>query len=57
MEAYKISVIASDPLGPIWVLNWVGLDWGWAWRVGGLKVWGQGLTDFILIIPSPVKAI
>ena len=48
---------ASVPLGPIWVLNWVGLGWGWAWRVGGLKVWGQGLTDFILIIPSPVKAI
>ena len=28
--AQRILVSAPVPLGLIWVLNWVGLGWGWA---------------------------
>ena len=36
--------MAPVPLGLIKVLNWVGLGWGWAQGVGGLRARGQGLT-------------
>ena len=36
-----ILVSAPDPLGLIWVFNWVGLGLVW-----GIRVWGQGLTIY-----------
>ena len=31
---------------PIWFQILLGLGWGWAQGVLGLRVWGQGLTNF-----------
>ena len=42
---FSLNMVASMIL-LLWVLNWVGLGWGWALGVLGLKVWGQGLTIF-----------
>ena len=43
-----ILVLAPVPLGPIGSLNFLGLGWGWAKGVLGVRVWGQGLTIFEL---------
>ena len=38
-----ILVLASAPLGLIWVLNWVGLGWTWLdWTGLGLGLGGLG---------------
>ena len=44
MMAPMILVSAPVPLVLILVLNWVGLGWGCALGVWGIRVWGQGLT-------------
>ena len=46
LTEHDLSVSPSQLgiLGLIGSLNWVGLSWGWAKGVWGLRVWGQGLT-------------
>ena len=42
LQDFSVSPV---PLGLIWVLSWVGLGWGWALVVLGLKGFGTGLDN------------
>ena len=52
----SINDVSLSPLGTNldFGLGLTGLGLGLEWRFGRLRVWGQGLTIFMLIIPSPV---
>ena len=54
----SINDVSLSPLGTNlgFELGWTGLGLGLEWRFGRLRVCGQGLTIFMLIIPSPVFA-
>ena len=44
--AYRILAfsVSPSPLGTNFGFELVGLGWGWALGVWGIRVWGQGLT-------------